>query len=210
METPAPVARTLCVSLLAALSSMTTPTCARADDSPRWLLRAGLTPVQAKPRGHSAVRVDDGVALTFAGTCMLSPHWGVELLSALPVKHDIRLESGGRIATVNYVPPTLSVQYRFAEPGGRLQAYVGAGLNYTLFFNEHTTGAWAGSDLEFNRSFGPAAQAGLEMNIGRTWFAGLDARWFDIDTRARVNGNALGTVALDPYAIGLTIGRRLR
>lgn len=97
METPAPVARTLCVSLLAALSSMTTPTCARADDSPRWLLRAGLTPVQAKPRGHSAARVDDGVAVTLEGTCMLSPHWGVELLSALPVKHDIRLESGAEL-----------------------------------------------------------------------------------------------------------------
>ena len=35
-----------------------------------------------------------------------------------------------------------------------------------------------------------------------------DARWFDIDSDAKLNGASLGTVEIDPYAFGLSIGRR--
>ena len=31
----------------------------------------------------------------------------------------------------------------------------------------------------------------------------------DIDTEARLNGTPVGTLEIDPYAVGMTIGRRL-
>jgi hypothetical protein len=36
----------------------------------------------------------------------------------------------------------------------------------------------------------------------------VDARWFDIDTDARLDGIELGTIEIDPYAFGLSLGNR--
>jgi len=38
-----------------------------------------------------------------------------------------------------------------------LRPYVGAGLNYTAFYDEETRGALSGSQLTLNESFGLAA-----------------------------------------------------
>ena len=35
------------------------------------------------------------------------------------------------------------------------------------------------------------------MALGDAWFANADARWFDIDSDAKLNGVSLGTVAID-------------
>ncbi|HTJ17991.1 MAG TPA: OmpW family outer membrane protein, partial [Steroidobacteraceae bacterium] len=58
-------------------------------------------------------------------------------------------------------------------------------------------------------SLGPAAQVGLDFDLGRAWFLSIDARWFDIDTAAHLNDARLGTLEIDPYAVGMSIGRRL-
>ena len=210
MRTSPSVQSTFRLSMLVAFASMPGSPLAQGQESAHWLLRAGLHPVQPKPDGHSLLSVGDGVAATLAATYMMSPHWGIELMTALPVEHDVKLKSGGQVGNVKHVPPTLSLQYRFLEPAGRMRAYVGVGLNYTRFISEHTTGAWAGSKLELDRSYGPAAQVGFDMDIGETSFIGIDARWFDIDSNATLNGTGLGTLQIDPYAVGLTIGKRLR
>lgn len=201
---------TLRLTMLVAFASMPVSPLAQGQEAPRWLLQAGLHPIQPKPDSHSLLSVSDGVAATLAATYMVSPHWGIELMTALPVEHDVQLKSSGQVGSVKHVPPTFSLQYRFLEPDGRTHAYVGVGLNYTLFTSQHTTGAWAGSKLDLDRSYGPAAQVGFDMDIGKTSFIGIDARWFDIDSNATLNGTSLGTVQIDPYAVGLTIGKRLR
>ena len=99
----------------------------------------------------------------------------------------------------------MSVQYHF-NPEGSVRPYIGAGLNYTLFFEEETTGALEGADLELDSSFGPAAQIGLDIALGPKWLLNIDARWFDIDTDANVNGTSIGTVEIDPYAVGVSVG----
>lgn len=180
-----------------------------AQDSSSWTLRAGVHPIQTKPGSHSQMQVGDAAALTLAGTYMLARHWGVELLTALPVEHTLYLREGGKIGRVIHIPSMLSVQYHFLDPNGRARAHIGAGLNYTFFFDERTSGALAGTRLEYEPSLGPAVQLGLDLDIGGGWFIGLDARWLDIDAPMRLNGARSGTVELDPYAVGLSIGARL-
>jgi outer membrane protein len=57
------------------------------------------------------------------------------------------------------LPPILLAQYHF-NPGGKFKPYVGAGINYTIFFNEDDSGAFlpnAGltvSDLDLDNSLG--------------------------------------------------------
>jgi outer membrane protein len=154
------------------------------------------------------VSVDSGQSLTFTATYMLSPHLGVELLAAWPFSHDITLNAdGSKVAETKHLPPTLSLQYHFL-PDGRIRPYVGAGLNATIFFDEKTTGALEGANLSLDDSFGAAAQLGVDFALSGDWMLNVDARWIDIDTDARLDGVGIGSVAIDPYAFGISIGRR--
>jgi outer membrane protein len=191
--------------LIATLAAAAT----QAQEAPTWILRAGVHPVQPKPENHAVLSVNDGTAITFAATYMLSRRWGIEALAALPVEHEIGLKGSGTVARVRQLPPTLSLQYHFMDPNGRIRSYLGVGINHTSFFDESTRGALQGSDLRLADSWGPALQAGLDFDLGQRWFINIDARWFDIDTAARLNGASLGTIEIDPYAVGMTIGRRL-
>jgi outer membrane protein len=180
---------------------------AQADDSSAWIFRVGAHDVEPKSDNHSVVSVGSGRTLTFDLTRMLDEHWAVELLAALPFEHDISLNTGGKVADVKHLPPTLSAQYHFA-PHARFRPYVGAGLNATIFFSEHTTGALAGTDLKLDTSFGAAAQLGADFDFGEHWFVNADLRWIDIDTDAELDGMGLGSVAIDPITFGISIGRK--
>ena len=173
-----------------------------------WLFRIGGHFIDPKSNNSPLVNVGSGESLTFDLTYHYTPHWGFELLAATPFKHDIDLKANGsKVATVRQLPPTLSVQYSFL-PEKRLRPYVGAGLNATLFYKEKTRGALAGSDLSLKSSFGPAVQVGLDYDVTENGFLSLDARWIDIDTRARLDGVSLGDVNIDPMTVGLSFGWR--
>lgn len=193
--------------LFVTLALGATSLAAQAEESDRWIWRAGVHNVAPKSNNHAIVNVDDGAMFTFSGTYLFTPNWGLEVLAGLPFKHDINLNGGGKVAETKHLPPTISVQYHF-NPGGTVRPYVGAGVNYTLFFDEKTTGALAGSKLDLDPSFGVAAQAGLDVAIGSDWFINVEARWIDIDTDAKLNGADIGTVKLDPWVYGVSIGRR--
>lgn len=182
---------------------------AQAQESPQWILRAGAHPIQPKPRNHPQLNVGDGAAIALAATYLATRNWGMEIFVALPLTHDITLRDTGKVAEVKQLPSTVSLQYHFFDPNGRIRGYIGAGLSYTTFLDESTTGALTGTDLRLDSSVGPAAQVGLDFDLGRAWFVSLEARWFDIDTPARLNGARLGTLEIDPYAFGTSIGRRL-
>jgi len=89
-----------------------------------------------------------------------------------------------------------------------VQPYVGAGVNVTLFFDKQTRGALDGTDLSLDDSVGLAAVAGVDVAVGEHWFVNADVRYMDIDTDAELDGAALETVEIDPWAVGLNVGYR--
>jgi outer membrane protein len=181
---------------------------AQAQDQGDWIFRVGGHTVRPKSDNSTLVNVDAGTSLTFSATYLFAPQWGVELLAALPFEHDVDLNGGGKVADVKHLPPTLSLQYQFNH-NGTVRPYVGAGLNYTLFFDESTTGTLSGNKLSLDDSFGLAAQAGIDIAFTNGWVATIDARYLDIDTDATLNASTdLGPVEIDPYTIGLSIGKR--
>jgi outer membrane protein len=197
-QTPVALLATLGIALAGA---------AQAAEPSDWILRVGAHDVAPKSDNHSVVNVDDAKTLTFNLTRMLDEHWAVELLAALPFRHDIPLNGGGKVADVTHLPPTLSVQYHFSREA-KVRPYLGLGLNATIFFSEDTTGALAGQDLELDTSFGLATQAGLDIDLSDSWFLNADVRWLDIDTDAKLGGTSLGSVAIDPFTFGISVGRR--
>ena len=171
-----------------------------------WLFRIGASNVSPKSNNSSIVNVDSATQLSFTIGYMLTPHWGVEALAALPFKHDIRLNSdGSKVATTKELPPTFTVQYYF-QPSSSIRPYLGAGVNYTKFFNIKTTGILTGSSLKLGDSWGLAAQAGVDIDLNKKWFLNANVRYIDITTRAKSSAVGNFDVHIDPWVYSLGIG----
>jgi outer membrane protein len=189
-----------------------------------WIVRAGATTV-APDDSSSNVFVggaDLGLGVNVANDTQLGinigyfvlPNISIEILLATPFEHDIGLNTVGDLASTKHLPPTLTANYYFADPAAAFQPYVGAGLNYTVFFEEEFTSAnkEAGfSDLSLDNSFGLSAQVGFDYVLYDQWHVNASVRWIDIDTDAEfsLNGDK-GTVAvdIDPLVYTLSVGYR--
>lgn len=126
---------------------------------------------------------------------------GVELLAALPFKHDIELSAGGTeldTASTKHLPPTVTLQYYpLGGTDARVQPYAGIGLNYTTFFSESSDLG----DLDLDDSWGVAGQVGADVLINDNWAVNAAAWYIDIDTDVSLDGNDLGTVNIDPWVV---------
>lgn len=172
------------------------------------LLRVGVHDVDPKSNNNPVVKVKSAASLSIDGSCFVTDNIAIDVLGALPFKHDIDLAASGvKVASTEHLPPTVDVQYHFL-PKSPFDVYVGAGLNYTFFFSKNTTGPLAGTNLSLGSSFGVAAQVGADVALGKDWLLGLDLRWAKISTAAKVNGGSIGDVDIDPIVYGVTIGRR--
>ncbi len=179
---------------------------ANAYDQGDWLLRVGVGNVDPKSTNGDIASVDSGTALVFNGTYFFTPNLGFEILAASPFSHDIELADGGaKVGETKHLPPTFSLNYHF-DTAGAFKPYVGAGLNYTLFFDEDTEGALAGTSLKLDDSIGLAAQLGADFDVSDTMFLNFAIRWIDINTDAELDGAALEEVEIDPLVYSLTLG----
>ncbi|MCG8369769.1 MAG: outer membrane beta-barrel protein [Proteobacteria bacterium] len=180
---------------------------AAAYEKGDWLLRVGVGAVDPKSNNSEIVSVDDGAALVFNGTYFLTPNIGFEILAATPFSHDIDLVAdGSKAGETKHLPPTFSLQYHFMTDG-TFRPYAGAGLNYTQFFDEETTGALAGTSLDLDESFGLALQLGADLDLSDRMFLNVDVRYIDIETTATVPEADLSfDVKIDPMVYSLTLG----
>jgi outer membrane protein len=137
---------------------------------------------------------------TITAEYFFTPNLGLEVLASLPFEHDISL-NGVNAGSTKHLPPTFTLQYHFN--GEKVSPFIGAGINYTLFFDQQTTGPLDGTDLNLSNSWGLAAHAGLDFRLSDTASLRADVRWIDIDTDVSVDGTDVGTVNIDPFVYGL-------
>ncbi len=182
-----------------------------------WLVRGGVGYVHPNDSSGdvagfgtgSRVSVDSATNLTLTLSYFVTPNVNVELLGALPFKHDINgagtIAGAGKVAETKELPPTLVVNYMF-NPQTNIRPYVGAGINYTTFFSTKTTGALAGTDMKLDDSWGAAADAGVDVDINKDWFFNASIWYMHITTTATVNGAKTVDVDIDPWAVSVGIG----
>lgn len=187
---------------------------AQAYEAGQWLGRIGVYGVFPESDNMTNVLgtgatldADNGYTLGFNFTYMVNPNIGIELLAALPFRHDISLSGAGTVGKTDQLPPTLSVQYHLM-PQGTVHPYIGLGLNYTNFFNEETEGALTGASLKLDDSWGLAGQLGIDIDVAPNWFVNADLRYISIKSDAKLNGVGIGTVDINPWVVGLTVGTR--
>ncbi|WP_299404048.1 OmpW family outer membrane protein [uncultured Roseobacter sp.] len=185
--------------LSSALALLAAPALAQSQGD--WTIGLGLANVNPKSGNGtlagSEADIDDDIALTFTFEYFIRENLGIELLAATPFEHDISI-GGAAAGSTKHLPPTLSLNYHFANASA-WTPYVGAGINYTTFFEEES----ALGTLELDDSFGVSLQAGVDYQISDAGSLRLNVRWFDIDTDATLNGASIGTAEIDPILVGV-------
>lgn len=142
----------------------------------------------------------------------LTDNIAFELIAAT-AKHDVSVKGSPLGANVDLghvwvLPPTLTAQYHFA-PKAAFSPYVGAGINYTIYYNQKSGAA---RSVNYDNDFGLALQAGVDYWINDKWFLNLDVKKLWLNADAKVDAG-LGTlinakVDLDPWIFGIGVGTK--
>lgn len=112
------------------------------------------------------------------------------------------------LGDVYLLPPTLTLQWHFM-PESRIRPYVGAGLNYTYFYD--VSRGSSVNAISYASSFGPALQAGVDVMIDKHWSINADIKKVYIQSNVNVDIGSTHlspTVRLNPVIMGLGVGYR--
>jgi outer membrane protein len=149
----------------------------------------------------------------------------LELILATGSKHDVNLSKraingvptpslDANLGEVNLLPPTLTVQWHF-NPDQMIDPYVGVGVNYTRFLDKNLSHP-VGGDIDVDRnSWGPALQAGVDINLKDGWQINADVKklWIDTDVHFS-HGNGLfpkqkiDSLDIDPWVFAVGFGKK--
>ncbi|ACG79227.1 outer membrane protein OmpW [Phenylobacterium zucineum HLK1] len=149
--------------------------------------------------------VSDDVMPTIGLTYFFTDNVAVEVIAGT-TKHTIRAKGGATDVKVQetwVLPPVVSLQYHFM-PDQKVSPYVGAGLNYMLFYSEKD---YNGFGLKVDDGFGYALQAGVDVALQGKLSANLDVKkvFFETDATDRFNG-VKSKVNLDPWVVSAGLG----
>lgn len=163
--------------------------------------------------------LDSNTQLGLNFAYMVTDKVGIELLAATPFSHDVGVAGmpgpfaslNGKLGELKHLPPTLSVVYYPLDTRSAFQPYVGAGINYTWFFDDKLTSEAEGkgfNGLDMKDSWGFAAQVGMDYMLTDNIMVNAQVRYIDIDTTGTTNyGGAKVKVDVDVdpmvYMVGL-------
>lgn len=170
-----------------------------------WLGRARV--ININPDASSSalnLDVDTRTTLELDFSYFLTNNLALELILATK-KHEVTA-GGTPVGTVKHLPPTLTLQYHFM-PDGAFRPYVGAGLNYTRFYDVNLGGGALTVD---SSSWGGAIQAGVDIPINKTFFLNVDVKkiWMDTDVKVVATGATAANLKINPVILGVGVGMK--
>ena len=153
------------------------------------------------------VKATDDYKPTLGFTYFITDHIAVEAILGT-TQHTIRAVGPGVDVAVRdtwVLPPVVTLQYR-PLPATRLNPYVGAGVNYMLFYGGANKNGFV---VKTPSGFGWALQAGADVAITGPWTLNADVKKVFFETTAKINNGALYShVHLDPMVVSLGFGRK--
>lgn len=213
----------LALMIASSLTVLAAPS-AFAYDAGDWVVRVGTATVDPKSSSDDIdqipgqrVTANNNTQLGISGTYMLNEKLGIEVLGSTPFTHDVSAKggslAGASVGKIKHLPPTVSAQYYPMGTSGKLKPYIGAGLNYTIFFDEKTGADIEGlgyDKLSLDNSVGLAAQVGVDYQINKKWFLNASAMYADINTKATLTGPGVDNLTvdydLDPMVYRVNVG----
>lgn len=163
--------------------------------------------------------LDSNTQLGLNFAYMVTDNIGIELLAATPFSHDVGVKGmpgdyaglNGKLGELKHLPPTLSVVYYPLDAKSAFQPYVGAGINYTWFFDDKLSSEAEGkgfSGLDLKDSWGLALQVGADYMLTDNLMINAQVRYIDIETTGTTSilgDDVKVDVDVDPmvYMVGL-------
>lgn len=185
--------------VLAALSFSGIVQAAQGD----WLVRGRIIHINPDA-SSSALNLDVNSRTTIEAdfSYFVANNVAIELILATK-RHQVTA-GGANVGHVSHLPPTITAQYHFM-PQATFRPYIGAGLNYTRFYDIDLGGGTLTVDKS---SFGPALQAGADIGITKTMFLNFDVKyiWMDTDVKVKATGAHLANLKINPWIIGVGVG----
>ena len=179
------------------------------------IMTSGSGALDSLAPGNS-VKIDDVGMPEVDFSYFFTPHISAELIAAtfrtgLHTNNSYAPDLGSTWV----LPPTLTAQWHFF-PKEAFNPYVGAGLNYTFFYNSDgaTTAAGNANRLSLTNSLGYALQAGADYNLTGHWYANFDAKYIFLATNASIGGPGgsvfpvTSHVDINPLLVSVGLGYR--
>ncbi len=175
-----------------------------------WMIRVRALVVSPDAGGHvngipgSTFDINTTVVPELDITYFFTPNWAVEEILGV-TRHQVTgagsIAGLGSIAKATLLPPTLTLQYHWTDFGA-FKPYVGAGVNYTFFFDQNPANTTTSVDVK--DTFGWALQAGFDYMFDRHWGWNVDVKKIFLrpDFNATVGGAPVsGNIRIDPWLI---------
>ncbi len=202
--------RSLILAAAAALATTLSCAPAQAFEGGDFLVRGRLLGVIPDESANVSiggnVDIDTSVVPEVDLTYFITDHIGVEVIAGVTPHEVTHKPTNLDLGEVWLLPPTVTLQYHF-NPQGKVQPYVGAGVNYTHFFNEDAGPNF--SSVSYDDSWGLALQAGVDVQVSDNWYVNFDVKKVDINTDVSFdNGAATASVDIDPWIVGVGAGYR--
>lgn len=196
---------------------------ASAHQAGDFILRAGGVFVSAHSESTSVtspevrLNVKDNAQLGLTGTYMFTDNLGVELLGATPFSHKITAHvpalgedaNLGEVVKLKQLPPSLYAQYYFLNKDAGSRPYIGAGINYTRFFNAKSLNP-AITNLQVKKhSFAPIVNAGIDIKLTDNLYLNTAMWYTHIKTKAKFDALGQGhevDVRLNPFVFFAGLG----
>ena len=155
----------------------------------------------------SQIDIDKSLVPEVDFTYFVTNNIALELIAAV-TPHDVNTATSSvgplDLGDVWLLPPTLTAQYHFTGLG-QCKPYLGAGVNYTVFFNDDV--GTSVTSVDYDNSFGPALQAGVDYMLDDHWLVNLDVKKIWINTDVTFNGGAIAAdVDINPWIVGVGFG----
>lgn len=175
---------------------------------------------------NANLKVDDNTIPEIDFSYYVTKNIALELILALGSKHNVSVSGSGgvvghELGTVNLLPPTLTAQWHFL-PDQTFDPYAGVGVTYARALddglNAHTSlGPTFPIRIDKNM-WGPAIQAGFDVNLKDRWLVNFDVKkiWLSTDVKLNTYG-ALGTpngyqkidnLDIDPWVVSVGFGKK--
>ena len=112
------------------------------------------------------------------------------------------------LGTVKVLPPTFTLQYHFNSES-RFLPYIGAGINYTFFYDDNPGDAVG---ISYKDEVGFALNIGFDYVINENNYFNIDIKKYKLSTDTVIDagpaGIATASVDLDPLAVSIGYGWR--
>ena len=193
----------------------------KTNEFKRWQVRlraVGVAPEESAKIGiiGGDVAISNALIPELDFTYFFTENFAAELILGT-AKHDVQAieTTAGNVdlGSVWLLPPTLTAQYHFYTSDQKVfKPYIGAGLNYTLFYNVKSGGV---ADVKYDNALGYAAQLGFDLMLDEKFFINVDAKRLFLSTDVTIDASNLAPglsipaeVDINPWLLGIGVGMK--